>query len=154
MRDWFPQRLTVVIASGYFNPLHGGHLDYLEAAAKLGDRLFVIVNNDKQITLKGSVPFMDEWERLRIVQSLRVVNYAAIAVDQDRTVCQTLENIRKPLSATEWKLIFANGGDVSHAAEHDHCLSLGIEPVYGVGGTEKKQSSSALIRAASERLNV
>jgi cytidyltransferase-like protein len=58
----------VVIISGYFNPLHVGHLDYIESAKKLGDSLIVIVNNEAQVELKGSVPFMTEEDRLRIVK--------------------------------------------------------------------------------------
>ena len=55
--------MKVVVISGYFNPIHTGHLDYIKAASKLGDKLVVIVNNDEQVKLKGSVPFQDEEER-------------------------------------------------------------------------------------------
>ena len=64
----------VVVISGYFNPLHGGHLDYIQAAAKLGNILVVIVNNDKQVSIKGSKPFMKAEERLRIIAALRDVD--------------------------------------------------------------------------------
>ena len=43
--------MRVVVISGYFNPIHTGHLDYIKAASKLGDRLVVIVNNDEQVKL-------------------------------------------------------------------------------------------------------
>ena len=64
----------VVVVSGYFNPIHSGHLDYLEQAKKLGDYLVVIVNSDKQVEMKGSDPFMNEYERLKIVRALRCVD--------------------------------------------------------------------------------
>lgn len=73
----------VVVVSGYFNPIHSGHIDYLESAKERGDYLIVIVNNDHQVSLKGSDPFMDENERLRIVKSLRCVDKAVISIDED-----------------------------------------------------------------------
>ena len=66
--------MKLVIASGYFNPLHRGHVSYLEEAKKLGDKLFVIVNNDIQVKLKGSKEFLDANERELIVKALRVVD--------------------------------------------------------------------------------
>ena len=80
----------VVVVSGYFNPIHSGHLDYLEQAKKLGDYLVVIVNSDKQVEMKGSDPFMNELERLRIVRALRCVDKAVVAIDEDGTVCQSI----------------------------------------------------------------
>jgi cytidyltransferase-like protein len=64
---------VVVAVSGYFNPLHVGHLDMIEKARKLGDKLVVIVNNDYQVKLKGSVPFMTLADRVRIIGALRDV---------------------------------------------------------------------------------
>ena len=66
----------IVVVSGYFNPLHVGHLDYLESAKKLGDFLIVIVNNDDQVKIKGSTPFMSLEDRIRIVKSLDCVSQA------------------------------------------------------------------------------
>ena len=80
----------VIVVSGYFNPIHSGHLDYLEEARKRGDYLIVIVNNDEQVKMKGSDPFMDELERLRIVRALRCVDKAVVAIDEDGTVCQSI----------------------------------------------------------------
>ena len=59
----------IVIISGYFNPIHVGHLDYIATAKSLGDELWIIVNNDEQVKLKGSVPFQNENDRHQIVQS-------------------------------------------------------------------------------------
>ena len=80
-----------IIVSGYFNPIHKGHLEYFENSKKYGDALFVIVNSDHQRILKGSKEFQDEKERIFIVSSLKVVNKAILSIDKDRTVCQTIK---------------------------------------------------------------
>lgn len=132
---------VVVAVSGYFAPLHIGHLELFKAARILGDILVVIVNNDRQTRLKGSVPFMAEDERLEIVRAIRYVDQAILAMDEDRSVNVTLEFI-KPT-------IFANGGDVHQAdcRETDTCVKFGIQMAFGIGGN-KVQSSSALIAQA------
>ena len=83
----------IVVISGYFNPIHSGHLDYIQEAKKLGDFLVVIVNNDDQVKIKGSIPFMDEEERARIVSSIKGVDYTYISTDEDGTVSNSLLNI-------------------------------------------------------------
>ena len=85
---------TVVIVSGYFNPLHKGHIEYFENARALGDKLWVIVNSDYQRELKGSKAFQDQVERLKIVKSLRLVNKAIISIDEDRTVIKSIAKLR------------------------------------------------------------
>ena len=65
-----------IIVSGYFNPLHKGHLELFEKAKSAGDELWVIVNSDLQRTLKGSKEFMDENERLIIVSAIKYVDKA------------------------------------------------------------------------------
>jgi cytidyltransferase-like protein len=138
-------KAKLVVASGFFNPVHVGHVRYLEYARLLGDRLIVIVNTDYQVRLKGSVPFMPEQERLDVVFALKPVDFAVLAIDKDRSVSKTLEVLRPD--------IFANGGDVtaSNVRESEVCQRLGIKMVFGVGGTAKIQSSSSLIARVSER---
>ena len=82
-----------IIVSGYFNPIHKGHIEYINSAKALADRLFVIVNNDYQRTLKGSKEFQDEEERMVIVSNIKAVDQAVLSIDQDRTVCETLRKI-------------------------------------------------------------
>src|SRR5680860_250427 len=84
---------VVVAVSGYFNPLHVGHLDMIEMAKKLGDKLVVIVNNDYQVKLKGSVPFMALADRVRIIESLKAVDEVFVSVDRDKTVCKSLAKV-------------------------------------------------------------
>ena len=80
-----------IIVSGYFNPLHKGHLDLFENAKEVGDALIVIVNNDKQREMKGSKFFQDEQERVRIIRSLSVVDMAWISIDKDSTQIETIK---------------------------------------------------------------
>ncbi len=133
-----------VIVSGYFSPLHVGHLDMIEAAAGLGDRLIVIVNNnDQQLAKKGKL-ILDEQDRLRLVRALRAVDDAFIAVDQDRTVSESIR-----LAATKYPdhhLIFANGGDrqPGFVPESAVCEECGVDMVFAVGGDAKADSSTRI----------
>lgn len=128
---------TLVCVSGYFNPLHCGHIEYFENSKKLGTKLIVIVNNDKQAILKKGSTFMNENERLKIIRSLKIVDFAVLSIDEDRTVCKTLESIHPD--------IFTNGGDQSNdiIPEKEICEKLGIKLVDGMG--DKIQSSSWLL---------
>ena len=84
-----------IIVSGYFNPIHKGHLEYFHNAKTISEELFVIVNSDLQRELKGSKEFQDEEERMIIVSQIKSVNKAILSVDQDRTVCATIKKIVK-----------------------------------------------------------
>jgi cytidyltransferase-like protein len=136
---------TLVIVSGYFNPLHSGHIEYLTKSKELGDFLFVIVNNDKQREMKGSKPFMLEDERKTIIQSLKCVDAAMVAIDTERTVNESIKSIMGELSSEFNLYIFANGGDQNRSTigETKLCEELGIELADGLG--DKIQSSSWLL---------
>lgn len=135
-----------VCVSGYFNPIHKGHLEYLERAKALAGgpegRLIVIVNNDAQARLKKGYTAIDELERVAIVRALRVVDDVVLSVDADRTVCATL---RELCSRTKID-VFANGGDQTNGSipEAAACHEFGVELVDGLGN--KIQSSSAIIQ--------
>jgi len=130
----------VVAVSGYFNPVHVGHIKLFKEAKKLGTKLVVIVNNDKQVELKGSYPFMKEKERSEIILGLKSVDKVVIAIDKDRSVCKTLEYIKPD--------IFANGGDrfKKNIPEIAICKKIGCKAVFNVGQGGKVQSSSWLIQ--------
>ena len=134
-----------IIVSGYFNPLHKGHIEYFHLAKAQGNQLFIIVNNDYQRVLKGSKEFMLEEERSLIVNELELVDKVFLSIDQDRTVCATLKKIYKNYSET-FELFFANGGDQnsSSSPETPVCKKIGIGIIDGLG--DKKQSSSWLLR--------
>ena len=84
-----------IIVSGYFNPLHKGHLELFEKAKASGDALWVIVNSDLQRELKGSKEFMQEDERLIIVSAIGIIDKAIISIDKDKTQCATLRFLAK-----------------------------------------------------------
>ena len=134
-----------IIVSGYFNPLHKGHLELFEKAKTKGDALWVIVNSDLQRELKGSKKFMDENERLIIVKAIGIVDKALISVDKDKTQCFTLRFLAKEYSA-QYDLFFANGGDQNNDSipEATICKKVGIGLVEGLG--DKIQSSSWLLK--------
>lgn len=134
----------VVVASGYFDPLHYGHIEYLQKSKDLGDKLIVIVNNDRQAALKKGQPFMPARERVKLVRSLACVDAAIESVDEDRSVCRTLGIVHPD--------IFTNGGDQKNEniPEAEVCAELGIRMVDGLG--EKIQSSSWLLKSASQQL--
>ena len=134
-----------IIVSGYFNPIHKGHLELFELAKQQADKLWVIVNSDLQRELKGSKEFMDELERLEIVQAIRYVDYALISQDKDKTQCQTLETFAQ-MFGEMYELYFANGGDQNNDTipEREVCERVGIELMDGLG--DKVQSSSWLLK--------
>ena len=134
-----------VIVSGYFNPIHKGHIEYFNNAKALADELFVIVNNDKQRSLKGSKEFQKEEERMIIVYNIKAVDKAILSIDQDRTVCATLKMIAEKYEH-EYELAFANGGDQNNETipEREICNEAGINLIDGLG--DKIQSSSWLLK--------
>jgi len=133
-----------VIVSGYFNPLHKGHLELFEKAKEVGDLLIVIVNNDKQRELKGSKFFQDQDERIRIIRALSIVDMAWISVDKDSTQNATLKVMVDKFYGS-MKLAFANGGDQNNDTipEAEICRQFNIELIDGLG--DKIQSSSWLL---------
>lgn len=134
---------VVVAVSGYFNPLHVGHLEMIEKSKKLGDKLVVIVNNDYQVKLKGSVPFMSLADRVKIIGALRAVDEVFVSIDRDKTVCKSLTKVHPD--------IFANGGDrhtLNDVPEFPVCQKLDITMVDGLG--RKIRASSELIKKAAE----
>ena len=136
---------TVVIASGFFSPLHVGHLDLLEEASSACDLLFVIVNNNEQQIAKKGKLIMDEQDRLRVVKSLKFVDDAMIAVDEDRSVSKSLQIVAEKYQG--YKLIFANGGDRSSGQvvpESTVCDQYNIAMVFDMGGNEKADSSTRI----------
>ena len=134
-----------VIISGYFNPLHKGHLELFEKAKAAGDQLWVIVNSDLQRELKGSKEFMLEDERLLLVSAIGIVDKALVSIDKDKTQCATLVDLADKFSS-DYKLYFANGGDQNNDSipEVSVCKEKGIGLIEGLG--DKIQSSSWLLK--------
>ena len=138
-------KLKGIIVSGYFNPLHKGHIELFNKAKEDKESLFVIVNNDYQRKLKGAKEFMKEKERITIVNAIGLVDKAFLSIDTDRSVVKNIELIYSKFSS-EYKLFFANGGDQTNESipEAKICDKLGITLIDGMG--EKIQSSSSLLK--------
>ena len=128
--------MKTVAISGYFDPIHVGHLEYIELSKRMGDYLVVIVNNNHQCKLKKGKYFMDERDRIKIVESIKGVDEVFLSIDSDKTVCKSLEKIKPD--------IFTNGGDRHNQEipEYIVCKKYGIELLDGMG--KKIRSSSDL----------
>lgn len=140
------------IISGYFNPIHGGHIDLIREAARNCDYLIAIVNSDFQRELKGSSPFMDEDHRGYILENIKGVEEVIVAIDRDKSVAATLCFLREKYPNDDLK--FFNGGDRQkgnlNSAETETCMKLGIKEV--VLDQEKRYSSSELIHKAAQKI--
>lgn len=135
------EKITVAI-SGYFNPLHVGHLEMIAEANKLGDYLVAIINNDEQVKIKGSSPFMAQEDRLKIVGAIKGVDEVFLSIDKDKSVCESLRVVKPD--------IYANGGDrhQGEVPEREVCQELGIKMIDGLG--KKIRASSELIKNANK----
>lgn len=141
--------MRIVAVSGGFDPIHIGHIRYLQAAAELGDLLLVILNSDDFLLRKKGYVFMAYEERREILEAIRFVHRVMPAVDGGQTVAESLRHYKPD--------VFAKGGDRStwesvDAAEVAVCREIGCEIVLGVGGTDKPQSSSRLVQRVVEAL--
>ena len=151
--------MKVVIVSGYFNTLHGGHLDMIEEAKELGNRLIVVVNNDKAQVLKKGKVILDQGNRMRLIRALRLVDEVMLSIDDDLGQAKTLRMIRELYPNDD--LIFANGGDRDpnkHALpenESEACMECKITTVFGVGSreVEKRDSSSRINQETGHETN-
>lgn len=132
----------IVVVSGYFDPIHVGHLEYIEKASKLGDHLIIIVNSDEQAYLKKGESFMVEDDRVKIVESLKWGDEVMLCIDTDNSTCNTLELIRTKYPYD--KIMICNGGDrhVGEIPESKIVDSLCMTMVDGLG--QKIRSSSDL----------
>jgi len=118
---------VVVAVSGAFDPLHVGHVRYITAAAKLGDKLVVILNSDDFLTRKKGFVFWPFKERKEIIAAIKGVDEVVAAVDKDQTVNKTLEMVKPD--------IFAKGGDAPAKSipEAETCKKIGCKLVVNVG---------------------
>lgn len=146
-----PKKASIV--SGYFSPLHPGHLELFEAAQARSGFLVVIVNNDAQQILKKGRVVQSAEDRLRIVRALRIVDVAYLAVEQGRGIDGSFDMIRADFPDTRFE--FCNGGDRADIAtlpqeEIDSASRNDITLLYGIGGFEKKDSSSRILSVLEE----
>ncbi len=119
--------MKIVAVSGYFDPLHAGHIQYFRLAKGLGDKLIVILNNDEQAILKKGKLFMSLENRKAILESIKYIDEVFVSIDKDRSVKKSLETIKPD--------IFAVGADrfAYEIPEAETCKRLGIQIVDGLG---------------------
>ena len=135
---------TVVIITGGFDPLHSGHLNYIKAARELGDILIVGVNSDEWLVRKKGRSFMPFEDRIALVGALEGVDYAIPFNDKDNSAKDAIEWARRVFPQD--KIIFANGGDRTlNNIPEMNIVDDTIEFVFGVGGTDKANSSSWIL---------
>ena len=143
------KKLITVAVSGGFDPIHIGHVELMEEARALGDRLVVILNNDHWLKKKKGYVFMSEDERVKIIRALRAVDEVILtahpASPTDMSVCRELEKLQPD--------IFANGGDrkADNIPEYELCERLGIKMAFNVGPSGKIQSSSWLVEKVKNK---
>ena len=146
--------MKVVIVTGGFDPLHSGHIEYFKAAKELGDILCVGVNSDEWLTRKKGKPFMSFEERLNIVNNIKCVGHTFGFNDDNDTAIDSINYIKSSFPKNS-HIIFANGGDRTK----DNIPEMfydDVEFVFGVGGEDKKNSSSWILnqwdKPTTERL--
>ena len=140
--------MRIAITSGYFDPIHLGHIELLELSRAQGDALWVIVNNDVQAALKKGKAFIPQSTRLGVVKALRVVDRAVLAVDADGSVCATLDLLLAEAKAAGHEAFFCKGGDrnAGNIPEMEVLNRHGSRLVDGLGA--KIDSSSSIIARA------
>jgi cytidyltransferase-like protein len=136
--------MKIVLVTGGFDPLHSGHIAYIDAAARLGDQLVVGLNSDAWLARKKGRAFMPWADRLAVVRNLRGVTWTVQFDDSDGSACDAIRKVR--LNYPSDTIVFANGGDRTHAnipemAIKDDNLTF----AFGVGGSNKANSSSWIL---------
>ena len=141
--------MKFVVVTGGFDPIHSGHIDYIREAATLGDVLIVGVNSDEWLTRKKGKPFMNWEERTTVVNALRYVDFVLKFNDDDDSACSLLEDLKRSWIGKGDEIIFANGGDRNNTNNREAKVE-GVTFVYGVGGSNKMNSSSDILKAWKE----
>ena len=137
--------MKVVLVTGGFDPLHSGHIAYFTAAKKLGDKLVVGLNSDEWLTRKKGKPFMPIRERVSIVSALSMVDDVLVWEDDDDSASGAIFKLMAT-SGYNHEIIFANGGDRTPENIPEMKLwSDKVKFVFGVGGEDKKNSSSWIL---------
>jgi cytidyltransferase-like protein len=136
---------TIVLITGGFDPIHSGHIAYIQAAKKLGDILVVGVNTDAWLTRKKGAAFMPLFERATILRNIVGVDFVIDFDDTDGSAKHAIWMTRQ--SYPQDHIIFANGGDRTqeNIPEMD-AANENVSFVFGVGGENKKNSSSWILQ--------
>jgi cytidyltransferase-like protein len=133
----------IVLITGGFDPLHSGHLAYIKAARKLGDKLIVGLNSDDWLVRKKGKNFLPENERYSIISSIRYVDGCILFNDTDDTATEAIKNVKMLYPYSQ--IIFANGGDRTKENIPEMIFDNVIF-MFGIGGKDKKNSSSWILQ--------
>jgi D-beta-D-heptose 7-phosphate kinase/D-beta-D-heptose 1-phosphate adenosyltransferase len=139
--------MKIVIASGGFDPVHSGHVSYLQEARRLGHVLIVGLNSDAWLTRKKGKSFMSFEERRAVLSSIRFVDRVLEFNDDDGSAVDLIRKVQKLWPDNVF--IVANGGDRVESNNLEIGVE-GVEFVYGVGGFDKKNSSSEILKKWNE----
>lgn len=141
-KDNKKEKEIIIAASGFFDPIHRGHIEYLQKAKELGGKLIVIVDSDEQTIKKKGYVFMPQTDRISIVKSLKFVDEAMLSIDRDISVCESLRFLNPD--------IFAKGGDRTskEIPEAEVCRECNIKIIDRLG--KKIQSSSELVKKSKK----
>ena len=135
--------MKIVLVTGGFDPIHSGHIAYFAAARELGDKLYVGLNSDTWLQRKKGAAFMPWAERAAIVAALHVVDRVIEFDDSDGSSCAAIEAVKQ--LSPDAEIVFANGGDRTQD-NIPEMSATGVEFVFGVGGEDKKNSSSWILQ--------
>ena len=138
--------MKVVLVTGGFDPLHSGHLQYFKEAKKLGEVLHVGLNSEEWLSRKKGRPFMPFSERVTILEALEVVDKVISFDDTDDSACGAIYKTMATNANVE--IVFANGGDRNNENTPEYKIYGGMNGIsfaYGIGGSNKKNSSSWIL---------
>ena len=136
--------MKIIVVSGGFDPIHSGHISYLKSAKNIGDHLVVALNSDEWLIKKKKKVFMNIEERKNILINIECVDEVITFNDDEFGSCiDALEKIKNKYPNEE--IIFCNGGD----RNKDNIPEMTVKNIkfmFGIGGNEKKNSSSSLLK--------
>lgn len=141
----------IVLVTGGFDPLHSGHIEYFKSAKELGDELHVGLNSDEWLTRKKGKPFMPFLERATVIENLAMVDKVVAFDDSDDSACGAIYKTMATHGTI--KIIFANGGDRTNITTPEFKTygdMPNVEFAFGVGGNDKKNSSSWILKEWSQ----
>jgi cytidyltransferase-like protein len=135
-------KMKVVLVTGGFDPLHSGHIEYFRAAKKLGYLLVVGINSDEWLVRKKGKAFMPASERKAIIENIYQVHRVIEFNDDDNTAIDAIRKVKEMFPM--YQVVFANGGDRTKDNVPEMVFD-DVEFVFGVGGEDKKNSSSWIL---------
>ena len=141
---------NLVLISGGFDPIHSGHIYLIQQASKYG-KIVVLLNSDEWLKKKKGREFLPFDERLIIMKSIKNVLDVLSFDDKDMTVVKGIE--KAITKYPNYSIKFANGGDRDdkNTPEAEFCKKNNIETLWGIGGTNKSNSSSWILKKWKDR---